>query len=142
MGKRRKNVFKKYMDSEFVLAILIMMGLLSIAVAQLFIGREDTQVFLDSNLTKEGKITIEVVEKDKASNSYILINGEPVSNFYQKSITITVKPNQIIEIDGTKEKEPLHFKVTSISDNVIEPQNNAVIRVDKNIQKVAMVKLK
>jgi len=142
VGKRRKRTLKRYVDSEVVLAILIMMGLLSIAIAQLFIGKEDAHVFLDSNLSQEGKVTIEVVEKDKAPNSYILVNGEPVSNFYKKSITIPVKPNQILEIDGTKESEPLHFKVTAISDNVIEPQNTTVVRVDKNVQKVCMVKLK
>ncbi|GAB6117719.1 hypothetical protein JCM16816_13160 [Thermoanaerobacter brockii subsp. lactiethylicus] len=153
MGKRVKRKKYRYIDSESILVVLIILGLLSIAITQLLMTNDDIRVFLsstqrleginlNSNLSQEGKVTIEVVEKDKALNSFVLLNGEPVANFFTKSITITVRPNQILEIDGTREKEPLHFKVVAISENVIEPQNTTVVKVDKNIQKICMVRLK
>ncbi|SHE62806.1 hypothetical protein SAMN02745195_00807 [Thermoanaerobacter uzonensis DSM 18761] len=153
MGKRVKRKKYRYIDSESILVILIMLGLLSIAITQLLMTNDNMKVFLsstqrleginlNSNLSQEGKVTIEVVEKDKTLNSFVLLDGEPVTNFPTKSITITVRPNQILEIDGTREKESLHFKVVAVSENVIEPQNTTVVKVDKNIQKICMIRLK
>ncbi|AIS52437.1 hypothetical protein TKV_c12660 [Thermoanaerobacter kivui] len=153
MGRRAKRKKYRYIYSETILVVLIMLGLLSIAITQLLMTNDDIRVFLNSterleginlnsNLSKEGSITIEVIEKDKALNSFVLLDGEPVTNFPTKSVNVIVKPNQILEIDGTQEDQPLHFKIVNTSDNVIEPQNTAVVKVDRNIQKICMVKLK
>ena len=92
MGKRVKRKKYRYIDSESILVVLIILGLLSIAITQLLMTNDDIRVFLsstqrleginlNSNLSQEGKVTIEVVEKDKALNSFVLLNGEPVANF-------------------------------------------------------------
>lgn len=154
MGKRTKRS-KKLLNLyvEDLIGIAVIFGLVLTGIFQLLMIDDNVRAFLSStekfeginlntNLSDKAKITIEVVGENSARNSFILVDGEPVANFSSKSISIDVKPNQLLEIDGTKNDKELFFKITDVSDNVIEPQKTYIIRVNKNIEKIGIVKLK
>lgn len=150
-AKRNKKFFNLYVENLIGIAIII--GFMLTGIFQLLMIDDNVRAFLNStekleginlstNLSSEAKITIEVLGENSAKNTFLLIDGEPVANFSSKSINIEVKPNQLLEIDGTKNDMELYFRITDVSDNVIEPQKTSIIRVNKNIEKIGMVKLK
>ncbi|MGB9678582.1 MAG: hypothetical protein ACPL3A_01110 [Thermoanaerobacteraceae bacterium] len=152
MGKRVKRKKLNYFN-ENIIAVLIFTGLLLIVLIQFLMTDDNIRsalnmteknegISLNTYLSEKGYVTIEVIDKEQAKNSYILINGEPIANFTKKFVEIEVKQNEILEIDSTKESEPIYFKITNTSDNVIEPQKTTIIYTDKNIKKICMVVLK
>jgi len=152
MGKRVKRKKLNYFN-ENIIAVLIFTGLLLIVLIQflmtddhirsaLNMTEKNEGISLNTYLSEKGYVTIEVIDKEQAKNSYILINGDPIANFTNKFVEVEVKQNEILEIDSTKESEPIYFKITNTSDNVIEPQKTTIIYTDKNIKKICMVVLK
>lgn len=154
MGKRvKKTSHIFYMSFESLIGFFVIAGFFVTIIVQVAMLNDNIRVFLNSTekieginintyLSNEGTIKLELVGLDKAPNAYVLINGEPQGRFKTKYLSINVKPNQLIEIDGTKYKQNLYVKVLDLSDNVIEPQKTAVTEIQGDIEILGKVKLK
>ncbi|MDI6605159.1 MAG: hypothetical protein QME35_08500 [Thermoanaerobacteraceae bacterium] len=152
MGKRLKKS-SRFIGFENLIALLIIAGFITIILFQTTMLNSTLRVYLNSTekieginvntyLSKEGTLKIEVINEENANNAYILVDGEPKGNFKNKYINIKVKSGQLIEIDGSKCNTDMYFKISDISDNVIEPQKTAIVKVEKNIATVGRVRLK
>ncbi|NLW22475.1 MAG: hypothetical protein GXY88_04330 [Tissierellia bacterium] len=73
----------------------------------------------------------------------VLVNGEYFTDFTKgEEVEITVYDNDLIEIDGTKYNEKLHFKIIGISSNVVSPKLDSLVTVSQSIEIVGKVQLK
>lgn len=72
----------------------------------------------------------------------ILLNGEPIDEFYDDEIKIYVRNNDIIEVDGTKYNNPLKVKVVGISKNVETPKLDTTVVTFRSIEILSRVRLK
>lgn len=89
-----------------------------------------------------GTIELSVISNSDYSNIQIYINGEYYKSFSQKSISLMVKNNDIIEISGIKNDYPATIKITSMSNNIISPEEDNVIKVNKNFVQAGRIRLK
>ncbi|SNX55421.1 hypothetical protein [Thermoanaerobacterium sp. RBIITD] len=154
MGKRvKKSSTVFYISFENIVGLFVVAGFFVMIILQVSMLNDNIRVFLNSTekieginintyLSKKGTVRLELVGKDRAQDAYVLVNGDPKYNFKNRSVDIIVKSDELIEIDGTKYKQNLYVKVSDTSDNVIEPQKTAVIKVNGNIEIVGRVKLK
>ncbi len=72
----------------------------------------------------------------------ILLNGEPIGEFYNDEVKIYVRNNDIIEIDGTKYDDQLKVKVIGVSKNVETPKLDTTVITFQSIEILSRVKLK
>ncbi|WKV09043.1 hypothetical protein Q2T46_00860 [Thermoanaerobacterium sp. CMT5567-10] len=154
MGKRIKKSGHVYFISfDNLIAFFVIAGFLTVVITQVLMLNDNIRVFLNSTekieginintyLSKDGTLKLELVNMEKAPNAYVLINSDPKYSFKNKSVDISIKQGELIEIDGTKYKQTMYIKVVDSSDNVIEPQRTAVIKVDGGIEVVGRVRLK
>jgi hypothetical protein len=154
MGKRIKKSGHVYFISfDNLIAFFVMAGFLTVIITQVLMLNDNIRVFLNSTekieginintyLSKDGTLKLELVNMEKAPSAYVLINGDPKYSFKNKSVDISIKHGELIEIDGTKYKQTLYIKVADSSDNVIEPQRTAVVKVNGDIEVVGRVRLK
>ncbi|WP_434579114.1 hypothetical protein [Thermoanaerobacterium thermosaccharolyticum] len=154
MGKRIKKSGHVYFISfDNLIAFFVMAGFLTVIITQVLMLNDNIRVFLNSTekieginintyLSKDGTLKLELVNMEKAPSAYVLINGDPKYSFKNKSVDISIKQGELIEIDGTKYKQTLYIKVADSSDNVIEPQRTAVVKVSGDIEVVGRVRLK
>ncbi|AGB18966.1 hypothetical protein [Thermoanaerobacterium thermosaccharolyticum] len=154
MGKRIKKSGHVYFISfDNLIAFFVIAGFLTVIITQVLMLNDNIRVFLNSTekieginintyLSKDGTLKLELVNMEKAQNAYVLINGDPKYSFKNKSVDISIKQGELIEIDGTKYKQTLYIKVADSSDNVIEPQRTAVVKVNGDIEVVGRVRLK
>lgn len=123
-------------------------------IAQLLMLNRDIRVFLTQEKKVEGVILIgsgavyskgvivlELDDLDGAENVWILVNGKKVANFRNKQATISVKDDDLIEIDATQITEKVRVKVVSYSNNVKFLINNNYLECEKNIKVLARVKV-
>ncbi len=89
-----------------------------------------------------GTLELSVTSKSKYSKIQIFVNGEYYKSFNQKSISLMVKNNDIIEINGINNEFPAIIRITSITDNIISPKQESIIRVNKNFVQAGRVRLK
>lgn len=89
-----------------------------------------------------GTIELSVVSKSDYSKLTIYINGEYYKSFNQKSISLMVKNNDIIEINGIKSEYPASIKITSISNNIVSPKLDSIIKVNKSFVHAGRITLK
>jgi hypothetical protein len=87
-------------------------------------------------------LELELINLDKAPKAFILINGDPKYSFKEKKLKINIKQGDLIEMDGTNYNQTLYVKVIDSSDNVIEPQKTAVIKVNGDIEVIGKVRLR
>lgn len=154
MGKRvKKSEHVYFVSFDNLIAFFVIVGFLTMIVTQMLMLNDNIRVFLNSTerieginintyLSKEGTVKLELVNMDKAPNAFVLINGVPKYSFKNKFVDIDIEHGELIEIDGTKYNQTLYIKVADSSDNVIEPQKTAVVKVNGAIEVLGRVKLK
>jgi hypothetical protein len=107
------------------------------------IGRHEGVAVADSQSQLNlGTLELTVTSNSDYSKLEIYINGEFYSTFKQKSVSLNVKNNDIIEVSGIKSEYTATIKVTSLSENITSPKLNSSIRVDKGFYKVGRIRLK
>lgn len=89
-----------------------------------------------------GTVELTVISNSKYQNLKIYINGDYLTSFYKKTISLTVKNNDIIEISGINNEYPCKIKISSISDNILDMEAADIINVNKSFAAVGRVRLK
>lgn len=89
-----------------------------------------------------GTIELTVTGNSDYENIRVYINGEFYKSFEKKSIALTVKNNDIIEISGINSAGSAIVKITSMSENVISPKLNKTVHVTRGFVQTGRVRLK
>lgn len=95
----------------------------------------------DEYLYNQGQITLKMIGIEPDPSVCILINGEEVSNFENLEMDINVRNGDVVEIDGSQSQIGHIVKVESISSNIDNSCINAVVNVERNMQKLVKVKV-
>jgi hypothetical protein len=89
-----------------------------------------------------GTIELSVITQEDYSKIEIFVNGELDKSFDQKSVSLIVKNNDIIELSGIKSDYPATIKITSRTDNIISPKLDNIIKVNKGFKHLGRIRLK
>ncbi|MDF2520784.1 MAG: hypothetical protein K0R84_1412 [Clostridia bacterium] len=89
-----------------------------------------------------GTIDLAVISNSDFSGIEIYINGDYYTSFTKKSISLTVKNNDIIEISGIKSQYPAKIKIENVSQNVLGINLHKIINVNKNFVMAGRIRLK
>lgn len=89
-----------------------------------------------------GVLELTVTSYSDSRDMKIYINGKYYKNFDQKSVSLNVKKNDIIEVSGIHSNYPATIKITSVSDNIISPKLNSQVKVDKGFKQIGRIRLK
>jgi len=147
--KLEKNIIFRL---ENILQYVIILFLVTILMTQLLYLNKNFGVYLNNTYKLEG-LRIEeyynilnsgwlIIESSDENQSEILVNGRVIGNFENKSLKIFVKNNDVLEVNSTKDKRLLSFKIIMTSKNVEFPKVNYFITTDGNIEILGRVKLK
>ncbi len=89
-----------------------------------------------------GTVTIMLVSRPSSPRAKLLVNGKVEENFATSFLTITVHPNDLLELDGTAEPGILRFRVVKTSLNVLQPALGTEVVTQQSIGYLGKVKLK
>lgn len=139
----------------FTLAVLVFFTLYGVQLIN-FVMEQRNSTFLSAAIGKLegtpiaesqtqlniGTLELTVVSKSDCKNIKIFINGQYYNSFTQKSVSLKVKNNDIIELSGINSDYPATVKITSSSDNILAPNPNGTLIVNKNFVRVGRIRLK
>lgn len=99
---------------------------------------------LSNSQTKLNTGTVEftVITNSDYENIQIYLNGEYYGSFNKKSVSMTVKNNDIIEISGIHNEYPARIKLTNKSENVIGLEAGKIITVNRDFATAGRIRLK
>jgi hypothetical protein len=100
------------------------------------ISIEDSQLFI-----KKGELEITIENDSYITPLVFYINGERAASASGRSVRLTVKDNDIIEVSGADSSDVAVLKITAISDNVIVPELGKLVYVNNNLVMIDRVKL-
>ena len=98
---------------------------------------EDSQLFI-----KEGEIELSVENAASLRDLVFYINGDKVSGATGRSIKLTVKDSDVIEVSGAGYIDMVVLKVTAVSDNVVVPELGKLVYVNNNLVLIDRTRLK
>lgn len=93
-------------------------------------------------LINRGEIELSIENEDSLKGYHFYLNGEELPETGKKSIKLTVKANDIIEVGGIKTNKISRITVTSISNNISAPELGKSIIVHNNLVLIDRVKMK
>ena len=157
MSLRKRYVrpeFNKRIEKLLIRAVLI--GMLFLVTFQFIMLNESARVFLnyattlegdsleDSGiLTKEGSLYIMLESEYLIPKAKLLQNGEPVATLDTREVKISVRNNDVLELDASKSGDEFVLVcVVGISDNVLQPSVGLRVKARNKIELISRVKLK
>lgn len=107
------------------------------------IGKLEGIAMADSQtLLNMGTLELTVVSNTPYDKLQIFINGVYYQDFDKKSVSLSVKNNDIIEVSGINNEFPASIKITSVSGNIAAPKQGGQITVNKNFVQAARIRIK
>jgi len=130
----QKKKIKSFSEKAFVITFFILFA--SLILTQILLVSPTTRRFLVKdvefegsplevveNLYSEGELELELQNIQKDENINVLINGDEVAAFSDKSMVLKVRDGDVLEIDGTGTNNSAVVKVIKSSSNI---ENNCV----------------
>ncbi len=151
--KRRPGfVFK----TEKLLLRAVIIGMLVLVSLQFVMLNQSARVFLNyattleggpleeaRMLTNEGSIFIMLENEHLFPQAKLLLNGEPAAIFDKREIQLTVRNNDVLELDASKANDEfIYICIAGISDNVVQPSIGLRIKAKNKIELISRVRLK
>jgi len=97
----------------------------------------DSQLFI-----KRGEVELTIESHENTSGLVFYINGEEVPVRAGKSIKLTVKDNDVLEVSGADFSDIAVLRLSSVSDNVIVPEPGKIVYINGNLVLIDRVRLK
>ncbi len=129
----------------FLLLVTVQAALLNPSIRTFLVSNEEydgVPLGVEEFLYKQGEIGMELLSEEANSNVKILVNGDETAAFKSKKLNLRVKDGDVVEIDGSGEKNECIVVIKSKSDNIATECVNRGIRVKSNIRKLVEVKMK
>jgi hypothetical protein len=102
---------------------------------------EGSLIGIEENLFSEGELELELQNIQKDENLNILINGDEVAAFSDKSMVLKVRDGDVIEIDGTNTDSPAVVKITKSSRNIENSCVGKEFRIESELKNLINVKI-
>lgn len=99
--------------------------------------KEYIQAISESQLVKSSEITLGLIDIQPDNDIVVLLNGEEIAVFNQRTINVSVYDNSVIEIDGRDAKKT--FTVQISCNNDIRHNFVETVTVEKNIALVGRI---
>ena len=151
--EKNKNILNKNIEKALFLLSFIFLSIL--IISQIGLMNNATRTFFTdidsyegidindvSNMTNYGQLKLKLIGIEPNSNIKVLVNGYEKYVFDKEIISIAVKNNSLIEIDGTKMKKPFSVKIINVSSNIASNLKSKKISVSSNIEILARIFLK
>jgi hypothetical protein len=84
-------------------------------------------------------VTVVLASQRSAPEARLLVDGKSAGNFAGGSVTASVKPGQIISVDGTGSRQALTFRVVG-APGVASPQVGTTVTTYRNQQRLGDVR--
>ena len=157
LGESMKKFFEKF-NSIYTEAVLFMLAgclIISLIISQFVLARQDGLDHLSKvsklegirvedyqNNMVHGDVTITVDGTQDFGNIKILQNGETMQTMSENIITVSVRDQGVLEIDGRNCKDPFKVQITSHADNVTLSNEGEIIVINKEISFLSRIMLK
>ncbi len=148
----QKKRIKSLSEKAFVITFFILFA--SLVITQILLASPGTRRFLVKdvefegsplgvveNLYSEGELELELQNIQKDENINVLINGDEVAAFSDKSMVLKVKDGDVLEIDGTGTNNSAVIKVIRSSSNIENDCVGKEFTVDSEIKNLFRVKI-
>ncbi|NLC06923.1 MAG: hypothetical protein GX755_02995 [Syntrophomonadaceae bacterium] len=89
-----------------------------------------------------GTITLELINFSSMPKATVLVNGQEVADFREKRVTIPVRNDDILEINGSYYQHSLTVLILDVSENVRYPKKKQEIKVNQSLTRIGQVTLK
>lgn len=143
----RSNTEKAFVITFFVLfaSLILTQILLAAPTTRKLLVKdaefEGSPIRMEENLFTEGELELELQNIQRDENLNILINGDEVAAFSNKSMVLKVRDGDVIEIDGTRTNNPAVVKITKSSSNIENSCVGKEFRVGTELKNLIMVKI-
>ncbi len=158
MSLRRRRIKREYNRKiETLLLRVVLFGLSLLVIFQFIMLREPVRKSLNyaimlegDSLREEGVLMREgyvylTLEKDiPLFEVKLLLNGEPVANLDAYKTKVSVRHNDVLELDASKGTKGYYacVRIVDVSDNVIQPMAGLQIRAGNKIMLISRVTLR
>jgi len=88
-----------------------------------------------------GTITLELINFSSMPKATVLVNGQEVADFREKRVTIPVRTDDILEINGSYYQHSLTVLILDVSENVRYPKEKQEIKVNQSLTRIGQVTL-
>ncbi|MGI6648438.1 MAG: hypothetical protein ACOX5W_05045 [Bacillota bacterium] len=88
-----------------------------------------------------GTITLELINFSSMPKATVLVNGQEVADFREKRVTIPVRTDDILEINGSYYQHSLTVLILDVSENVRYPKEKQEIKVNQSLARIGQVTL-
>jgi hypothetical protein len=104
-------------------------------------GYEGTQLGVEEFLYKRGEISLELQNVDSDDKLKVLINGEVIGAFFNKTLELNVKEGDVIELDGSEVNTIDEVKIISISANINPYILNKKLRISSGVERLTDIQI-
>ncbi|NLB82507.1 MAG: hypothetical protein GX800_13070 [Clostridiaceae bacterium] len=96
----------------------------------------------DDSTSSLAELTLLLTGTEPTSDIEFMQNGQPIAVFYDRKITVTVSDNSVLEIDGTRVKDPFSVQIIEMSSNIDAESISSSVNVNSNISFVGRIFIK
>lgn len=93
-------------------------------------------------LFEEGKLVLELTDDIDGSVLKVLVNGDETGNFSSRVLELTVKNDDVVEIQNPVKSTVLKIKIDNASDNIKGSFKGKVFNMKEGINKLVRIRLK
>lgn len=157
MSLRRRRIKREYNGKiETLLFRVVLFGLSLLVIFQFIMLKESVRKSLnyaimleggslggEGVLMREGYVYLTLEKDIPLFEVKLLLNGEPVANLDAYKTKVSVRHNDVLELDASKStKGYACVRIVDVSDNVIQPMAGLQIRAGNKIMLISRVSLR
>lgn len=125
----------------FVSLVVVQTAMMNPSIRTFFTGDtglEGSPLQYEEYLFGQGKISVALCNEDFNEDLKLLVNGDEVAAFSQKTININVKDGDVISIDGSLAGES-EVEIVFASSNIKSGETGKRIKVNSNVKQLTRI---
>jgi hypothetical protein len=103
---------------------------------------EGTTLGAEEYLYKKGEINLELQNAGSDEKLKVLVNGEVMGTFINKSLKLNVKDGDVIELDGSEIISEDEVKIISTSSNINSEILNKKLKIGSGVERLTDIQIK
>ena len=151
--KNKKKNSKISFEKTLFISFIIMFTILIITQTALMSPNIENYISVDNQyersslgaeefLYKRGEVSLQLQNMDSDDKLKVLINGEVIGAFVNKTLSLNVRDGDVIELDASDISTMDEVKIISKSDNIISDILNKEIKVLTGVKKLTIIQIK
>lgn len=151
--KNKKNKPKINFENLLFISFIVMFTILIITQTALMSPNIENYISVDNQyertslkaeefLYKRGEVSLQLQNMDSDDKLKVLVNGEVIGAFINKTLTLNVKDGDVIELDASDISNLDEVKIISKSDNIVSEILNKKIKVLSGVKMLTIIQIK